>query len=108
MAISKSVLMPSGVSATYWKITHVDIDVQGLTSSYTVTPFLNSTIAANRGRAVGSSKMYTFALVEANLLVGGIDAVYSAILSKAASIVPNIMDNGTHMYDPDIAGGTLV
>lgn len=108
MAISKSLLMKNGVTATYWKITNIAVDTQGLTSSLTLSPFLSADTAAARNRPVGPSKVYLFSITEDQILSGTLDDAYNNILTKAASTVPDLVGMGTHIFDPDLSGGTIV
>lgn len=108
MAISSSVLMKNGVTATYWKITQVNIDVQLLTACYIISPFLSSDTAANRLKPIGPSKVYKFPIEEDAIFTGTLTPVYTAILSLAGSSVPNLFESGTHIYDTDLASGTIV
>lgn len=108
MAISKSVLMKSGVTATHWKITHISVDTQKLESCFVLSPFLDAQHAEDRARPVGPSKTYCFGVTEEQILSGSLNDVYLAILAKAASSVQNLIGLGTHIYDPDLVGGVIV
>lgn len=109
MAISKSLLMKNGVTATYWKIVHINIDVQGLSTSFIISPFLDKTNADSRSKPVGPGKTYDFiSESEDDLFSGTIADAYTSILAKAASSVPNISGDGTHTYDVDLADGSIV
>lgn len=109
MAISKSLLMKNGVTATYWKIVHISVDVQGLSTSFLIAPFLDQTNADSGSKAVGPGKTYEFDVdSEADIFSGTIDDAYDAILAKAASVVPNIGGGGTHTFDTDLSDGTIV
>lgn len=109
MAISKSLLMKNGVTATYWMITHLNVDITELTSSFIIAPFLDSTNALAGSKAVGPAKTYTFVSDNiTDLFAGTIDDAYTSILAKAASSVPNIGSGGTHTYDTDLSDGTIV
>lgn len=100
--------MRNGATATYWKIVRLDIDIQGLKTTMIISPFLNEISATNRLKPIGPSKTYVFDLIEDNLLNGSIDDAYTAILAKANSMVPDIEGEGTHIYDADLAGGSIV
>lgn len=108
MAISKSLLMKNGVTATYWKIISVHVDVQILTSSFVIAPFLDETNADGGSKPVGPSKTYLFSIDSADDLAGNLSDAYDAILAKAASTVPNIGSGGTHTYDTDLSDGTII
>lgn len=108
MGISKSVLMRNGVTATYWKIVDIHVDIQGLRSTIVLSPYLDQTSADNRLKPIGPPKVYVFTVIENNLFSRTLVDIYNAVLMKAASSVPNLTDSGTHIYDPDLVGGTLV
>ncbi len=100
--------MRSGVTATYWKITSLNIDIQQLKASVVISPFLDEENATARSSSVGPGKTYNFVLDEANVFSRTLNQIYTAILARANSSVPNLLEEGTHLFDPDLAGGSIV
>lgn len=107
MAIQKSKTLPSGVVGNYWRLTRLDIDVNQGLGSLTLGLFLDSS-HGNDGSKSLMSKTYNFPITLSQLASGSISNAYVNILAKANSSVPNISDSGTHIFDTDLAGGTIV
>lgn len=107
MAIQKSKTLASGVVGNYWRLTHLDINVDGGFGNLTLGLFLDSTHGNNGSKSV-FSKTYTFPITLAGLASGSISNAYVNILAKANSSVANISGGGTHIFDTDLAGGSIV
>lgn len=107
MAIQKSKTLASGVVGNYWRITRLNIDVDQSTGNITLGLFIDSTHGNDGSKAI-FSKVYTFPITLAGLASGSIANAYVNILAKANSVVPNIEGSGTHTFDTDLAGGTIV
>lgn len=106
MPIQKSKTLASGITGNYWKLTSLKVDILGLNSSFTIALYKDS---SQTSPIRGTSRTYNFTMAsEAEIFAGTIDDVYDAILVKAATEVVNLNGVGTHIYDPDIAGGSIV
>lgn len=106
MPIQKSKTLASGITGNYWKIIDIRVNVLALTTSFVIALYKDSSQTTS---IRGTSRIYNFNLSsEAEIFAGTIADAYVAILAKAASEVINLNGVGTHIYDPDLAGGTIV
>lgn len=109
MAIQKTKDLECGASGNYWKITNVHMDKQGLTVTWTISLFLDSTHAASRLPALPISKVYSLGSLTHDQTIGNLVALgYTTIVEQSAALIPNLGGSGTHVFDPDLADGTLV
>lgn len=110
MALQKSKTLDSGVSGDYWRFTsfHAErFSGPTITATWNIALFKDSATSAAGGTSLGLTKTYTFPVT--SMEVGGdMRALgYTKILAKAGTTVP-VIGGGTALYDPDLAGATVV
>lgn len=112
MALSKSktINRPDGTTATgtYWKITKIVADKQKMTATWTISLFLNQTIADSSGAPLGPTYSFT-APVTKDQIAGDMTALgYTTIVAKIAGPKPSSFNpNGPNPQAwTDLAGAT--
>lgn len=108
MPIQNSKTLASGVTGNYWKITKLNIDLVSLVTNFEISLYLNSTHGNDGVSAPVFRKTYTTSVTLTQIMTGSVTSLYASLLAKANSSVPNIGSGGTHIFDPDLAGGTIV
>lgn len=108
MAIQNSKTLPSGVTGNYWKLTKLHIDLIALVSNFEISLYIDSTHGNDGVSTPIHRKTYVTSITLAQVMAGSIANLYANLLAKANSSVPNIDDSGTHIFDPDLAGGSIV
>lgn len=108
MAIQNSKTLKSGVSGNYWKITKLNIDLVALVTTIEISLYLDSTHGNDGVSGPIFKKTYITSVTLQQIMQGSITNLYNNILAKANSLVPNVGSDGTHIFDTDLAGGTIV
>lgn len=108
MAIQNSKTLKSGVVGNYWKITKLNIDLVALTTMIEISLYLDSTHGNDGVSGPIFKKTYSTSVTLSQIMSGSVTNLYTNILAKANTSVPNLLDSGTHIFDPDLAGGTIV
>lgn len=70
--------------------------------------YLDSTHGAPGGSNSVYSKKFTLTISPEQLATGSLANAYTRILAKANEDVPNLGSEGTHKFDADLAGGSIV
>lgn len=116
MPIQKSKDLPNGVTADYWRVVSIQIDISKLAEPYPTTfilgLFLNKD-ASDTGKApLIKKKSYTFEFTRAELISGALVALGQAkILAKSNTLIDPIFPSTSTdqvYFDPDLAEGTIV
>lgn len=108
MAIQNSKTLKNGVTGNYWKITKINIDIEQLKTTIEISLYLDSTFGNDGVTTPIFRKTYSTNVTLQQIMNGSVANLYNNILAKANTSVPNFNAEGTHLFDTDLAGGTIV
>lgn len=108
MAIQNSKTLKNGVTGNYWKITKLNIDMILLVTTIEISLYLDSTHANDGVSSAIFKKSYVTSVTLQQIMSGSIAGLYVNILARANSQIPDLIGDGHHTFDTDLAGGTIV
>lgn len=108
MAIHKSKTLKNGVVGDYWKLTKLSIDLVALTTNFELSLYLDSTHGNDGVSGPIYRKQYSTNVTLAQIMSGSVAGLYSNILAKANTMVPTLGGGDDHVFDSDLAGGSIV
>lgn len=108
MAIQNSKKLKNGITGNYWKITKLNLDLVLLTTTIEMSLYIDSVHGNDGVSSPIYKKVINATITLQQVMSGSVPGIYNNILAKANTQVPNILDEGTHIFDADLAGGTIV
>lgn len=106
MAIQNSKTLLSGVTGNYWRLINISIDFDALRVNFFIGLYLDSTHGTNGSKEIFHKNINL--PITLDQIAGTLTGAYQKILDAANIDVPNLNTSGTHKFDIDLAGGSIV